>query len=72
MDYLVSEYYPNDTPDQLYIQHIQTLEKLKQDKGWQVQNMGENRYMAALSDHLRWFLNKKDIQGYQADFKLWH
>jgi hypothetical protein len=72
MDYLVSEYYPNDTPDQLYVQHIQSLEKLKQDKGWQVQTMGENRYMAALSDHLRWFLNKKDIQGYQADFKLWH
>ena len=72
MDYLVSEYYPDATPDQLYAQHNQTLEKLKQDKGWQVQAMGENRYMAALSDHLRWFLNKKDIQGYQADFKLWH
>jgi hypothetical protein len=72
MDYLVSEYYPDDTPDQLYAQHTQTLEKLKQDKGWQVQTMGENRYMAALSDHLRWFMNKKDIQGYQADFKLWH
>ncbi|HTC22210.1 MAG TPA: hypothetical protein VK859_15235, partial [bacterium] len=72
MDYLVSEYYPGDTPDQLYVQHIQTLEKLKQDKEWQVQTMGENRYMAALSDHLRWYLNKKDLQAYQADFKLWH
>ncbi len=72
MDYLISEYYPDDTPDQLYTQHAQTLEKLKQDNGWQVQTMGENRYLAALSDHLRWFLNKKDLQGYQADFKLWH
>ncbi len=73
MDYLVSAYYPDDSPDQLYAQHVQTLlDKLKQENGWQVQTMGENRYMSALSDHLRWFLNKKDIQGYQADFKLWH
>jgi hypothetical protein len=72
LDYLVSEFYPADTPDQLFVQHAQTLEKLKQEKGWQVQAMGENRYMAAISDHLRWFLNKKDLQGYQADFKMWH
>ena len=72
LEYLVSEYYPNDTPDQLWVQHMQTLAKLKQDKGWDVQPMSENRYMAAFSDHLRWFLDKKGIPAYQADFNLWH
>lgn len=70
--YLVSEFYPDDAPDQLYAQHLQTLKSLEDEKGWEVETMGENRYMAALSDHLRWFLNKKDLQAYQADFKLWH
>ena len=71
-DFLVSESFPNATPDQLYVQHIQGLEKLKQDKDWQVSAMGENRYMAALSDHLRWFIDKNDLQAYQADFTLWN
>lgn len=71
-DYLVSESFPNSTPDQLYVQHIQGLEKLKQDKDWQVSAMGENRYMAALSDHLRWFIDKNNLQAYQADFVLWN
>lgn len=70
-DYLISEHYPNDTPDQLYVQHMQTLVSLKQ-KDWQVQSMSENRYMAALSDHLREFLDKKGVLPYQADFNLWH
>ncbi len=72
MEYLVSEFFPKDTPDQLYVKHVQGVEKLKQDRDWQVQAMNQNRYMAALSDHLRWFLAKKDIQGYKADFQLWH
>lgn len=69
---VVSEYYASDTPDQLYVQHMQTLEKLKQDNGWDVQNMTENRYMAAFSDRVRSFLDKKSIPAYQADFNLWH
>lgn len=69
---LESEFYPGDTPDQLYVQHIQTLEKLKQDKEWEVQSLSENRYMAALSDRVRWFLDKKGVPAYQADFNLWH
>lgn len=72
MEYLVSEYYPGDTPDQLYVQHMQTLEQLKEKKEWQVQNMSENRYMAAISDHLRWFLNKNDLAPEKADFSMWH
>jgi hypothetical protein len=71
-DYLVSESFENTTPDQLYVHHIQGLEKLKQDKDWQVAGMGENRYMAAFSDHLRWFIDKNDLQAYQADFALWN
>lgn len=72
LKYLLSENYPTDTPEQLYVQHIQTLEKLKSDRGLDPQSMSENRYMAALSDHLRWFLNKKGIGPYQADFSQWH
>jgi hypothetical protein len=71
-DYLVSESFPGTTPDQLYVHHIQGLEKLKADKGWQVAGMGENRYMSALSDHLRWFIDKNNLQAYQADFALWN
>lgn len=70
--YQISEFYPNIPPDQLYIKHVQAVEKLKQEKDWQAANMNENRYMVALSDNLRWFLVKKDIPAYQADFKLWH
>ncbi len=72
MDYLMSRFYPKETPDQLYVKHVQAVEKLKQDNGWQVQSMNENRYMAALSDHLRWFLTKKGMQGYNANFGMWH
>ncbi len=72
LDYLVSAFYPSDTPDQLYTQHIQNVEKIKQDKDWQVQTVSFNRYLAALSDHVRWYLNLKDIAGYQADFASWH
>ncbi|HEY5037805.1 MAG TPA: hypothetical protein VIJ93_01890 [bacterium] len=72
MDYLISEFYPSETPNQLYVQHIQEVDKLKKEKDWQVQAMDEKRYLAALSDHLRWFLAKKDIPGYKADFNLWH
>jgi hypothetical protein len=72
MDYLISEFYPSETPNQLYVQHIQGVDKLKQEKDWQVQAMDEKRYLAALSDHLRWFLAKKDIPSYKADFNLWH
>ncbi|HVZ80490.1 MAG TPA: hypothetical protein VHE12_06750 [bacterium] len=71
-EYLVSESFPNDTPDQLYTHHVQGLEKLKEDKDWQVSSMSENRYMAALSDHLRWFMEKNNLQAYQAEFKLWN
>ncbi len=67
-----SQFYPNDTPDQLYVQHVQRVEKLKQEKGWQAQPLGESRYLADLSDHVRWFLDKKNLQPYQADFALWH
>ena len=72
LEFLNSEYDPNLPVDQLYVKHVQRVEKLKKDKDLQVQAMSENRYIAALSDHLRWFLVKKDIQGYQADFNLWH
>ncbi len=72
MEYLISEFFPQDSPDQLYVKHVQGVEKLKQDKDWQVQSISQNRYMAALSDHLRWFLVKTGIPGYSATFDLWH
>jgi hypothetical protein len=72
LDFLMSEFYPNDTPDQLYIKHVQKVQKLEQEKDWEVTTMGENRFMALFSDHVRWFLVKKGLQGYQADFALWN
>jgi hypothetical protein len=71
-DYLISEFDPGTSPEDLYVKHKQNVDKLKQEKDWQVQAMSENRYIAALSDHLRWFLVKKDIPAYQADFALWN
>ncbi len=72
LEYLVSEFDPNDDPDQLYVAHIQGVDKLKSDKGWDTQTMSEDRYLAAFSDHVRWYLDYKDIAGYQADFADWH
>jgi hypothetical protein len=72
LDYLVSEFYPSQTPEQLYDQHMQGVQKLKSANDWQVQRASQNRYVAALSDHLRWFLTLKNIPSYQADFALWH
>jgi len=72
LEYLVSVFDPADDPDQLYVAHIQGVDKLKSDKGWETQTMSEDRYMAALSDHVRWYLDYKNIAGYQADFADWH
>ncbi len=68
----ISGFYPGDSPDQLYVKHVAAVDKMKQGRDLQTQIMSENRYMAALSDHLRTFLVKKDIPAYKADFALWH
>jgi hypothetical protein len=73
LDYLVSEFYPDQSPEQLYAQHKQGVEKLQTTNGWQIQNgAGQDRYMADLSDHLRWFLKLKNIPSDQAEFASWH
>jgi hypothetical protein len=72
LDYLVSEFYPDQTPEQLYAQHQQGVQKLKTTNDWEVQKASLNRYMAALTDHIRWFLTFKHILPYQADFPSWH
>jgi hypothetical protein len=72
MEYLVSEFDPNDDPDQLYVAHIQELDKLKSDRGWETQAMSQDRYMAALTDHVRWYMDAKNVAGYQANFADWH
>jgi hypothetical protein len=72
MEYLVSEFDPNDDPDQLYVAHIQELDKLKSDRGWETQVMSPDRYMAALTDHVRWYMDAKNVAGYQANFADWH
>jgi hypothetical protein len=71
-DYLIGEYQINATADQLYIQHVQGVARLKKDKNWKVQIMNENRYVTALTDHLRWYLATHDVQSYKAEFNLWH
>jgi hypothetical protein len=73
MDYLLSEYYPENTPvDQLYVKHIQKIEQLKQEKDWQPQSISAVRYMTNLSDHLRWFLSTTGMDGYKAELTMWH
>ncbi len=39
--------------------HIQELDKLKSDRGWETQAMSQDRYMAALTDHVRWYMDAK-------------
>lgn len=72
LDYLVSEFYPDETPQQLFEQHKQGVQKLQAANSWDVQKVSLNRYIADLSDHLRWFLVTKKIAPYQADFASWH
>ncbi len=72
LENLVSEFYPSATAEQLYNQHAQGVEKLVKEKGWEPQKTSLNRYMAALSDHLRWYITLKNIPAYQADFSSWH
>ncbi|HTA76576.1 MAG TPA: hypothetical protein VK791_05415 [bacterium] len=73
LDYLVSEFLPDHTPEELYNEHLQGVQKLLNiNPDWQVQKAGLNRYMAALTDHVRWFLSLKNILPYQADFAAWH
>jgi hypothetical protein len=71
-NFRISAFYPGTAPDQLYIRHIQAVQKREREDGWQVEAMGEDRYMSALSDQIRGFLARKNIPAYQADFSLWH
>jgi hypothetical protein len=68
----ISEFFPELAPDQLYVKHVQRVQQLAADNGWQVQAMGENRYVAALSDEIRTYLVENKIPAYKADFELWH
>jgi len=72
LDYLQSEFYPDQTPEQLYDQHKQGIQKLQTANGWQIQSASQNRYMADLSDHLRWYLKFKNVSADQIDFASWH
>jgi hypothetical protein len=72
LDYLQSEFYSDQTPEQLYDQHKQGIQKLQTANGWQIQTASQNRYMADLSDHLRWYLKFNNISADQVDFSSWH
>jgi hypothetical protein len=72
LDYLQNEFYPDQSPEQLYAQHKQGIEKLQTANGWQIQTASQNRYMADLSDHLRWYLKFKNVSADQIDFASWH
>jgi len=68
----VSEFFPDTPVDQLYVKHVQRVQQMISDNGWQTQAMSENRYLAALSDQVRTFLSTKKVPAYQAQFPLWH
>jgi hypothetical protein len=72
LEYLVSEFLPTASAKQLYDQHAQGVEELRKKNGWQPQSVSLNRYIAALSDHLRWYITSQNIPAYQADFNSWH
>ncbi len=68
----ISEFFPDLALDQLYVKHVQRVQQLSSDNGWQVQAMSENRYIAALSDEIRTYIVGNKIPSYKADFELWH
>ncbi len=68
----VSEFYPTTPPDQLYVKHVQRVQQMISDNGWQSQAMNENRYMAALSDELRTVLTTGKIEAYKLTVAQWH
>jgi hypothetical protein len=68
----ISEFFPDSAPDQLYVKHVQRVQQLSSDNGWQVQAMSVNRYIAALSDEIRTYVVQNKIPAYKADFELWH
>jgi hypothetical protein len=72
LDFLVSSFDPGASTDQLYAQHQQDLNKIRQENSWDIEEMSQNRYMAAFSDEVREYLYKKGLQAYQADLASWH
>jgi hypothetical protein len=71
-EYLLSTHHPSESPDPLYVKHMQKVEQLKQRNGWMPARMGESRFVAAFTDHLRWYLDWKRVPGYKASFGDWH
>jgi len=71
-DYLMSSHHSNDTPDALYVKHMQQVEQLRKQNAWVPSRVGESRYVGALSDHLRWFLQKRNVAFYRTTYDQWH
>ncbi len=68
----VSEFFPDIPVDQLYVKHVQRVQQMVADNDWQAQSMSEARYMAALSDQIRTYLESKKVPAYKANFEFWH
>jgi hypothetical protein len=62
LDYLVSEFYPDQTPEQLYAQHKQGVQKLtNRQRLADSETPAKTATWRTLSDHLRWYLKFKNI-----------
>jgi hypothetical protein len=68
----VSEFFPDTPLDQLYVKHVQRVQQMESDSGWQAQSLNENRYMAAVSDEIRTVLTDTKIEAYNVNLALWH
>jgi len=70
MDKLDSESAPNDDPNALWARHQRHLEGATQ-AGQNPSLTSEWRFVSALCDHLRWYMDMKGIPAYKAAFADW-
>ncbi len=71
-EFLMNTHHPQDPVDALYVKHMQKIAQIGKREGWVPARMSESRYIAAFTDHFRWYLTWKKIPGYRAAFGDWH
>jgi len=70
MDQVSSDSDPTLGTAALWNRHQGRVQQLAQDQ-ISFQPTNENRFLAAFSDHIRWYLTQKKIQGYKAQLEDW-
>jgi hypothetical protein len=70
LDKLSSESTPGQDPVALWAHHQKRVDQAIQT-GVTVSSVNERRFICALCDHLRWYMELKDIPAYKALFENW-